>query len=111
MLGLAGEDPETCDTDAIPAKIDAIVQSRRIVLNGVREVPFDPALDLVFHRQTTLPFHPNGMTFSADFEDGPSHSETYYSIGGGFITQEGQEAQWAPGRCHVADTKRSNPRG
>ena len=95
MLGLMGEDPETCDTDSIPAKIEAIKEARRIVLNGVREIPFDPASDLVFHRQTTLPFHPNGMTFSAHLDDGSSHSETYYSIGGGFITQEGQEPQGA----------------
>lgn len=95
MLGLMGEDPETCDTDAISAKITAIQQARRIVLDGMREVPFDPATDLVFHRQTTLPFHPNGMTFSAHFDDHSSHSETYYSIGGGFITQVGQEPQGA----------------
>ena len=93
MLGLMGEDPETCDTSSIPSKIEAIARSCRVVLDGVREVPFDPASDLVFHRQTTLPFHPNGMTFSAHLDDGSSHLETYYSIGGGFITQEGQAAE------------------
>ena len=35
-----------------------------------------------------MPYHPNGVSFLVDTIDGKQHSETYYSIGGGFIEQE-----------------------
>ena len=59
----------------------------------------------MLHRRLTLPFHPNGMRFTAFAEpvadspsaDGPEASEeptplrerTYYSVGGGFVVDEG----------------------
>ena len=54
-------------------------------LGGVREIPFDAAGDLVFHRDTALPFHPNGLRFTAVGDDGNETAETYFSIGGGFM--------------------------
>lgn len=92
ILGLGGWDFETCDTSAIPAAISEVRRSRTLRLGGARPIPFDAANDLVFHMAESLPFHPNGITFHAILEDGSTHSETYYSIGGGFITQEGQGA-------------------
>jgi L-serine dehydratase len=47
----------------------------------------------VFHMDASLPFHPNGMTFTAIKGDGSEHSETYYSVGGGFVVQECQESE------------------
>jgi len=40
-----------------------------------------------FHRKF-LEFHPNGMTFQATLKEGKKISETYYSIGGGFVVQK-----------------------
>src|SRR5262249_37365733 len=45
-----------------------------------------------FLYQETLPFHPNGLCFRFQFIDGEERGETYYSIGGGFVVQENQEA-------------------
>src|SRR5205807_1581756 len=56
-------------------------------LAGERPVRFRPA-DVVFHTRVTLPFHPNGLTFTATLDDGTEHAETYYSVGGGFVVQE-----------------------
>ncbi len=39
-----------------------------------------------------LPFHPNGLSFLASFEGGQNISETYYSVGGGFVVKEGGNA-------------------
>ena len=90
MLGLSNEDPVTCDTTAIPARIEAIRESRTIALGGRRPVRFDPATECRFNARITLPFHPNGLTFTAVLADGSSVTETYYSVGGGFIVQEGE---------------------
>ena len=43
---------------------------------------------LVFHKRLTLPYHPNGMLFTAHLKNGRLESETYYSVGGGFIVTE-----------------------
>jgi L-serine dehydratase len=90
MLGLSNEDPVSCDTTAIPGRIEAIRRSRTIALGGQRPVRFDPATDCHFNSRISLPYHPNGVTFTAVLADGSSATETYYSVGGGFIVQEGE---------------------
>ncbi len=93
LLGLSGEDPETCDTSGNFARVKAIKKGGVLRLGGGREIPFDPATDLLFHKDVTLPFHPNGLRFTARFDDGSERSETYYSIGGGFVVREGDAGQ------------------
>jgi L-serine dehydratase len=96
MLGLSNEDPETCRTADLPAKVEAIRRSRMIALGGRRSVRFDPAGDCRFNSRTSLPFHPNGMRITAVMAQGGTRSETYYSIGGGFIVEEGETEQEGP---------------
>lgn len=95
MLGLAGWDPETCETSDIPSAIHSIGESKSLELAGSKRISFNPLDDIVFHFDTTLPFHPNGMRFRATLDDGTAHEETYYSIGGGFVTQEGRQPEGA----------------
>ena len=93
MLSLSGEDPVTCETGKIQAKINAIRSAGLLLLQGMRPLEFHPETDLLFHPDITLPFHPNGMKFTAFLDDGDAHEETYYSIGGGFVVQEKQAAE------------------
>jgi L-serine dehydratase len=93
MLGLSNEDPVTCDTRAIPARIEAIRQSHTLMLGAQRPVRFDPAADLRFNSRVSLPYHPNALTFTGRLPDGSALAETYYSIGGGFIVAEGESEQ------------------
>jgi L-serine dehydratase len=89
MLGLAGEDPETVDPDRVADRVAEIRSSRRLALTGVHEVTFDPDQDVLLHRRRTLPFHPNGMIFTAYDVDGSEIDvRTYYSVGGGFVVDE-----------------------
>jgi L-serine dehydratase len=88
MMGLAGEDPVTCDVAQLP-DIERDIRARRtITLRGAREIAFDPDRNIVFHFTKVLPYHPNALTFEATLPDGSLISETYYSIGGGFVVQE-----------------------
>jgi L-serine dehydratase len=122
VAGLQGFDPETCDPAVVRDAWVGLRQSERARLvpvgarSGARMLT--PALpqgtadsirlagshDITFHRDdivldplTRLPGHPNALTFWAWGEDAeaPLLSETYYSIGGGFIRREGEEAQLA----------------
>ncbi len=89
QLGLMGADPETIPVDSIMPLIAGIAESKKLNLNGTKLIDFDPAKDIEFHYFRTLPFHPNGMKFSAETENG-RYEETYFSIGGGFIKREAQ---------------------
>jgi L-serine dehydratase len=86
LLGLAGEEPETVDTATVDARVAAIREAGRVALLGGHDVDFE----VVLHRRRTLPFHPNGMTFTALNESGePVRERTYYSVGGGgFVVDE-----------------------
>jgi L-serine dehydratase len=92
LMGLCGEDPTTCDTTQIQTWVQGIRDQKIIDLCGEKRIDFDPARDVVFHFNESLPYHPNGIRFTARLVDGTTVSETYYSVGGGFIVQEGDMA-------------------
>jgi len=101
LLGLAGERPETVDTDRAPERVAAIRESGRLRLLGPGgpEVPFREADHLVLHRRRTLPVHPNGMLFQARAPGGELLAERrYYSVGGGFVLDDpaGEPARIVP---------------
>src|SRR5690606_18647365 len=91
LLGLSGDDPVTVAVDEVPLKVAQIKQQRRLTLGGLHELPFQYEEDLLFLYGDSLPFHPNAVTFQALLADGAAVSETYYSIGGGFVVQEGDK--------------------
>ena len=88
ILGLMGETPEGVDIESIPGKVAAVRDTGRLNLLGAHEVAFRPKEDLAFLRES-LPFHPNGMRFTAlDAKGEPLRSRVYYSVGGGFVVDE-----------------------
>jgi L-serine dehydratase len=91
QLGLSGDDPVTFDVNNIAAKVNDIASMKKILLGGLREIDFDPKEDIDFLITESLPFHPNGLSFLAHLRNGNHLAETYYSIGGGFVTKEGEE--------------------
>jgi len=92
QLGLAGEDPVSFDPALIASSIAAIREQGRLNVNGQQTVSFDPATDIEFLYTETLPYHPNAVTFLATLRNGEQFAETWYSIGGGFVKKEGEEA-------------------
>lgn len=93
LLGLEGETPEEVDIDSVPRRIERIRSARALTLPGGREISFDESSDLLFHRQESLPQHPNGMRFFAHDAQGTSLlTRTYFSVGGGFVIGEQADA-------------------
>lgn len=92
QLGLAGDDPVTFAVDQIAPRIRDIAAMKKIVLMGRHEVDFDPVEDIEFLFSESLPFHPNAVTFLAEFRQGEPVAETFYSVGGGFVVKEGEVA-------------------
>ena len=96
LLGLAGNEPAGIDPAAIESTVAAIRASRRIALAGKHAVDFDEPRDLLFHREQMFPpgaqmKHPNGLRFTAfDAGDAIIAQRTFFSIGGGFIAEDGE---------------------
>ena len=87
MLGLSGQDPEYIPVKDIDRIVKQIQTSEKLSLNHEFLISFSPSTDIIFHKNF-LPFHANGIRFTAMFADGHKHEATFYSIGGGFIVQE-----------------------
>lgn len=95
LLGLMGETPQLIEPSSVPAKIAALKSSQQINLLGQKNVPFDLSQDLIWHKQESLPEHPNGMLFRLILDNGSVIEKVFYSIGGGFICAAGEAAQQA----------------
>ena len=95
LMGLQGADPVTVPVADIHPSVKVVSDTRRLMLNGKQAIPFDPSHHLQFLTLETLPYHPNGMTFLVRFQDGAEEARTFYSIGGGFVVEEGEITQSA----------------
>lgn len=91
LLGLNGDDPVTIPVEKVQPTIDQINQSKNIQLGGKKTIQFNPELDIVFHLDQSLPYHANGLTFTAFYDQDEGLSQTYFSVGGGFVVKEGEE--------------------
>ena len=87
MLGLSGQDPEYIPVQNIDKIIAAIKDKHILKLGDEIEIPFFPEEDIIFNKNF-LPFHANGLKFTASLLDTSEYSSTYYSIGGGFVVVE-----------------------
>ncbi|MUH71908.1 L-serine ammonia-lyase [Psychrosphaera haliotis] len=87
ILGLLGDEPETIDPDSVAKKLADIDSTEKLNLLGLQLIDFPSKNAIVFHRRKTLPLHSNGMTLTAKSGDEILLSQTYYSIGGGFIVK------------------------
>jgi L-serine dehydratase len=94
LLGLSGDDPVTFEVNQVGPKTEDIRTSNKLILNGKKEISFFANDDLLFLFNESLPYHPNAVTFQAFLSNGTAISETYYSIGGGFVVKEGGESDY-----------------
>ena len=93
ILGLAGFTPEGYDATAAEAALARVRETGRVAPPGLPDLAFAPETDLVFDYGPPLPGHANGLVLQAtDAQGDVLVSETYYSIGGGFVVTESERA-------------------
>ncbi|MDJ0613448.1 MAG: L-serine ammonia-lyase [Rhizobiaceae bacterium] len=91
ILGLAGHDPSTIDTNKVDEIVQTVSSQRMVTPDGHPAYAFDPREDLIFDYENMLPLHTNGMTFRAFTKaDELLLKREYYSIGGGFVVDEAE---------------------
>ena len=88
MMGLCGNDPETCDVDEVQRLGPATLASGRLAIGGTHVVPFVRERDIVFDGAVSLATHPNGMRLLATLADGDVVEQVSYSLGGGFVAHD-----------------------
>ena len=93
LLGLEGSDPETLDPVAGQRRSSEIQDTCSLRVGGTHDIGFDLASDLVMSLHT-LGFHSNGMVFEAfDAGGGTLLRRTYFSVGGGFVVEDGERME------------------
>ena len=85
MLGLSGENFKTINTKKITEKVAIIRTTDTLNLGGEKIIPFVYGKNLILNKERSLEFHPNGMIFTAVFENSETLVQDYYSVGGGFV--------------------------
>jgi len=105
LLGLAGHEPDTVDVEAIPQLLAHMREAHALTLAGVHDIALNEATDLLFHRRESLPFHANGMRFTAfDAAGAELAARTYYSVGGGFVVSDEVAADGTRQKTIAPDT-------
>ncbi|MEM8704697.1 MAG: L-serine ammonia-lyase [Pseudomonadota bacterium] len=101
VLGLLGFVPATLDPEEAEAALKTLNETGSLSHPGLPRLEFDPAADVVFSYESPLPGHPNGLVVAAlDKRNAVVVSETYYSIGGGFIATEAELARMREDDSH-----------
>jgi L-serine dehydratase len=94
LMGLEGHLPNLIDPDIIPAALARIRDGKKIRLLGTHEIGFDEKQDLIMNKRQKLPFHTNGMRFTAfDAAGEVIATRDYYSVGGGFVVNQDEAAE------------------
>ena len=94
LMGLEGHWPNKIDPDIIPAALERIRGEKVIHLGGGRAIAFDEKRDLIMNKRQKLPFHTNGMRFTAfDVDGNELATRDYYSVGGGFVVNADEAAE------------------
>ena len=94
MLGLEGHEPNRIDPDIVPATLERIRGEKALLLGGIKRIGFEEKRDLVMNKRQKLPFHTNGMRFTAyDAAGAEIATRDYYSVGGGFVVNQDEAAE------------------
>lgn len=87
ILGLNNFTPQELASEDVNQLIEVLSQRTAIAFDDTTSMLFSPTDDVVFDKGEPLPEHPNGMIFQLMNAVGKTVlTETYFSIGGGFIT-------------------------
>ena len=102
---------DTIDPEGIERRIRQMRAEKHMLVDGKHRIAFSERSDLLFLRNETLPFHSNGVRFSAFATDGSLIEERrYFSVGGGFVvSQEEADASLDHPRLVVDPTVLAHP--
>ncbi len=88
LLGIYGYTPQGLADQNVNDLVNRLWTRNTIEFNDGLSIRFQPSEDIIFDRGDPLPEHPNGIILELldQSDHHPLLKETYFSIGGGFIT-------------------------
>lgn len=89
-LALLGLQPDTVPVDAVDGYLEALNTGRQLIFDDVY-VPFNPRVDILFHRKERHPTHANALRCIATVGE-ERFERVYLSLGGGVIAAEDEDA-------------------
>ncbi|WP_332731306.1 MULTISPECIES: L-serine ammonia-lyase [Pseudomonas] len=89
LLGLMGQWPDRIDPSTIESRIGQVLQEHCLMLDGSHPLAFDYGRDMLLLDES-LPYHPNAMSLEAMDGQHSLLSQTYFSVGGGFIVEQAE---------------------
>ncbi|WP_236975935.1 L-serine ammonia-lyase [Membranihabitans maritimus] len=92
LLGLMGENPTTIPPESIDKKLKAL-ESGTLLLGNKTPIPYHKESTIIFNKEKALDFHSNGMKVYVNYIDDTTSCFTYYSIGGGFVVEDGTDPE------------------
>lgn len=93
VLGLLGEKPSKINPEDVTKLVEDVIESGELNLGGEHVIAFQFDKDIFFEFGDPLPEHTNGLTATAYDKTGEVLvTETYFSIGGGFIATRDEMA-------------------
>ncbi len=96
VLGLLGEKPDQIDPADVDKLVDNVIATGKLTRGPLMDTAFDFALDIIFDFDAPLEEHTNGMLVTAyDVSGNPVLSDTYFSVGGGFVVTKSEFADFA----------------
>ncbi len=106
VLGLHGHTPDSLVQQDVNSLVEKLWSQDQVTPSNRHAIGFKPGQHIVFDKAPPLPQHPNGMIFELlDENDRPLISETFFSIGGGFINTLSEITQLvAPLKMKPMDT-------
>ena len=97
ILGLGGARPDEVDPATVDAQVAAVRGGETLRILGRHSIAFCEDDDIEFRGRERLPGHPNAMRMHAlDATASELCSRTYFSVGGGFIAEDGEPAGCEP---------------
>ena len=86
-LGLHGYSPAAVADEDVDALVERIWACDSIKLDDSKTIQFSPGQGIIFDKGKPLPEHPNGIILELISSSGDVlFTETYFSIGGGFVS-------------------------
>lgn len=96
VLGLLGEAPDRVDPASVDVLISDVIETGTLKIAGKHAVVFSMDDDIVFDYGPPLEEHTNGLIATAFGADGaPLAERTYFSVGGGFVVEREEFAEFA----------------
>lgn len=92
LIGLMGNKPDNINIEQANQCLQTDITNKVLTLSSKVIIPFDINSQITFHSEY-LPLHENGMSITAfNINNELIATETYYSVGGGFIATESELA-------------------